>query len=363
VTAILAFTPTSVALAGGGGGQHGGGHFVFMKSAVENADFTKVTLPLFQGRSATGDAVWYVITEASTRSAAAKLGVNYAPKLANSANGHGSQKVTVGPDGIVFTATVDFAPHRFISIGDYGDCAAVPILPFGHECFVAGAVGEAGYSPLIELPDGTVLNASHVRNRTGKADKATLNGDGTVTIDETQGRALGRIVYYISLDVSVPPGAVLENATFAPLLGATPGSAPGAENANHTSAREGIIAFTNGQTGLANPNRQGLNSTILDGPAFGSGSNFTEKSPPVPLNILQQVPNGQADPAFPLYSPLWDVHFTTWQVPLAQRVRQSSFAAVQALAAAGTITNPGGGAFGPSGPVANCPIISIDPES
>jgi hypothetical protein len=356
VVAALAWAGT--ALAGPGHG-HKTKHHVFLRSARENAEFTKVTFPLYRGTSG-GKAVWFIVTEASSHPVAEALGVNWAPKLANTAGGHGSMLATLTRHGIDFPATVDFSPNRYLSIGDYGQCAAVPFLPFGPTCFAPGAVGNAGYSPLIELPGGIVLNAPQVANSTGKSDKATIHGDHTVTWDETEGRAFGHVVYYVSTDVSVPPGAVLENSTFAPELQQTP-SDHATENARHSSARAGIIAFTNGQTGLTNPNRQGLNSTILDGPAFGSGSGFTTKSPPVPLNILQFIPDKKVDKHFPLYSPLWDVHFATWQVSLAQRLRQSSFTDVQALAARGLVTNPAGGPFGPAGPaVANCPIVLID---
>jgi hypothetical protein len=332
-------------------------HYLFLRSARENADRSKVTLPLYRGTSG-GQEVAFIITDSSSLHWARSLGVNFAPKLANTAGGHGSQLVSVGKHGVIdFPATVDFSPVRCIDIGDYGQCAAVPFLPFGPACFAAGAVGNAGYSPLIELPDGTVLNASHVRNSSGHADKATINEDGTVSFDETTGLALGKVVHYFSVDASVAPGAVLENVTFAPeLQKATPDPlGPGNENASSGSARAGIIAFTNGQTGLDNPNRQGLNSTIVDGPVDGC----TPLSPPVPLNILQfipAIPNQQTDGS--LYSPLWDVHFATWQLPLDQRLVQNDFEQVRNNP---NITNPAGAPFAPAGPVvANCPIVSID---
>lgn len=337
----------------------GNHHQLFLTSAVENADFTRVTLPLYRGTSG-GNPVWYVITDASSSYWAEQLGVNFAPKLANTTGGRGSQLGTGTPaTGIDFAATVDFRPDRKVDIGAYGQCGAVPFLPFGPGCFAAGAVGNAGYSPLVELADGSVLNASHVANRSGKADKATINGDWTqATFDETEGRALGKTVYYFSVDASVTPGAVLENVTTAPLLALATKDPLGDadENASHFSSREGIIAFTNGQTGLGNPNRQGLNSTILDGQAINLDAD-NNISPPVPLNILQQVPSSFADPGFPLYSPLWDVHFTTWQVAYAQRTLQDDFEKVRTNP---NITNPAGGAFAPSGPVANCPIVSIN---
>ena len=339
--------------------EHHGPHSVFLVSAHENEDFTRVTLPLYKGTSG-GNPVWYVITDSSSKKWAKILGVNYAPKLANTAGGLGSQKVNGDPiSGIDFPGTVDFSPRRELDIGDYGECSSLPFLPFGPGCFAAGAVGDSSYSPLIELNDGTVLNASHIANHTGKADKATINASfTTATFDETTGGALGYVVHYFSVDASVVPGAVLENVTYAAALANTPKDplGPSDENASHLSSREGIIAFTNGQTGLNNPNRQGLNSTILDGQAIDLTAD-NNISPPLPLNILQQVPNPKADPGFPMYSPLWDVHFTTWQVPVAQRKLQRDFNSVLHNP---NITNPSGGPVAPSGPVANCPIISID---
>jgi hypothetical protein len=334
-------------------------HKLFLTSATENEDFTRVTLPLYRGTSG-GRPVWYVITDASSQEWAARLGVNYAPKLANAAGGLGSQKGTGNPlIGIDFPGTVDFKPRRILDIGDYGQCAALPFLPFGPNCWAAGAVGGAAYSPLVEIDDGTVLNASHVANPTGKADKATVNAAYTqATFDETEGRGLGTTVYYFSVDASVGAGAVLENVTVAPALANTPKDplGPTNENASHLSAREGIIAFTNGQLGLGNPNRQGLNSTILDGQAYDLDADNVI-SPPVPLNIIQQVPNPLADPGFPLYSPLWDVHFATWQVPYASRIQQNDFNTI--INSYPTITNPFGDRMAPNGPVANCPIVSI----
>jgi hypothetical protein len=348
--ASVALASASAGLADKGDG--GDGHHLLLKSAHENAALTQVTLPLYRGTSG-GGTVWYVITDASTKKAAHDLDVNFAPKLANAANTASVEHVTVGRGGIDFPATVNFAPNRFISAGDYSQCAVIPFLPFGPACFAEGADGNPGYSPLIQLPDGTVLNASHVANSTGQTDKALSidTAKKTVTFFETTGFFNHQVVHYFSVDASVRPGAVLENVTFAPALALTPTDplGPGDENRSALSSRAGIIAFTNGQTGLGNRNRQGLNSTILDGP-----TGFTPIGGPVPLNIIQAVPKGKdADE----YSPLWDVHFTTWQVPYNARVRQTDFEDVRSNP---KITNPAGGPFAPSGPVANCPIVSID---
>jgi hypothetical protein len=332
-----------------------GGHNLFLRSAVENADLSRVTLPLYRGTSH-GQPVWYVITDASTRSAAKAYGVNYAPKLALTAGTASAQRVTWNAGSFDFPATVDFTPGRSVFPGPYGpNETGLPL-----SAFTPGAIGEPGYSPLIELPDGTVLNASHIANASGKADKAhdlvTTAAVGSVSYEETAGFFRDYTIHYISLDASAAAAAMLENVTWAPALAAAPGGDPADENLNPaTSSRAGIIAFTNGQTGLGNPNRQGLNSTILDGPL-----GVTPISGPVPLNIIQSVPT--LGLGLSLYSPLWDAHLTRWvpSIPLAQRIRQTSFETVQALAGAGAVTNVDGSAWGRTGPVPNCPIISTD---
>src|SRR5262249_56012563 len=87
-----------------------------------------------------------------------------------------------------------------------------------------------------------------------------------------------------------------------------------------------VAAFTNGQTGATNPNRQGLNSALLDGLS--------------PLNVLRWNPTQGR------YSPIWDAHLTQWQVPLAQRTLQTDFGNVQNLADQGTVVGVNGTAPG-----------------
>ena len=46
------------------------GHRLLLKSAVENADYTEVTLPIFEGQRS-GETVWFVVTESSDKADAA----------------------------------------------------------------------------------------------------------------------------------------------------------------------------------------------------------------------------------------------------------------------------------------------------
>ncbi len=106
-----------------------------------------------------------------------------------------------------------------------------------------GAVGEPGYSPLIELPDGSILNAPQIVNDTGQADKIVVLDAiaGSVRYRETDGEQGGRPVRYVSTDASDPAVAALENATSAPLLN----HAPFVGGDGTDSARARLTAFVN----------------------------------------------------------------------------------------------------------------------
>ena len=252
----------------------------------ENAGPTIVTYPLHRGWSRRG-SVLYVITDASDLSVARALGVNYTPKLAQAAGTTAVQSFGSwiwSGDGIRFPATVDFSPARVLipSATGFPPIEAQP-----------GAVGDPGYSPLIQVifrGKRVVLDAPQIANATGQADKIVAFGPQTVSYRETDGCYDNESVHYASFDASSPTAATIEDVTYAPALNAAP--SPGCSDAAviaASCARESLIAFTNGQTGATNPQRQGLNAAILDGPP--------------PLNILQEVPEATAQ--FD-YSPMWD---------------------------------------------------------
>ena len=176
-----------------------------------------------------------------------------------------------------------------------------------------GSVGEAGYTPLVRLPDGTVIDAPQVANATDRHDKVvslstTSTTTGQVRLRETEGRARGNVVHYLSTDASVAAVAALEGDTLAPTLDDAP--FPGGDGTD--SARASLAAFTNGQTGANNPQRQGIASALTDGLD--------------PLNVLAWTPNQGRD------SPLWDVHLAEW-TPAAKAagrdLRQDEFAHVE----------------------------------
>jgi hypothetical protein len=315
-------------------------------SFTENAGPTIVTYPLHHG-SSQGRRVLYVITDASNLSVARALGVNYVPKLAQAAGTAAVQNSAsaIGTgNGIVFPASVDFSPQHIITPGPTG---------FPPATAAPGAIGEPGYSPLVQVTfRGTtvVLNAPQIANATGQADKVVSIdlARQSVSYRETDGCYDNESVHYASFDASDPGAAAIEDVTYAPSLAAAPfaGCADPAVVAANCS-RESLIAFTDGQTGAMNPERQGLNAALLDGPP--------------PLNILKEIPEptSQFD-----YSPLWDVHFETWTaaaVASGQNVRQTDFSTALSQVTSGLATGfPAGAPFGPTGIVVNCPVVSLD---
>jgi hypothetical protein len=315
-----------------------------------------VTLPLYAGTAA-GHRVFYIITDASDQAVATSLGVNYTPKLANAAGTPAVQhSASNNPRAINVPAGVDFSPAHVLTPGpnDFPPSAAQ-----------AGAVGNPGYSPLVQLPSGVVLNAEQIgdgtiapgRDKAHWADKVETVDPyhHTVGYDITNGCYENQSVHYISTDSSDPTAAAIEDVTYAPPLGNVPSPECGTNDINATPpfinpgcARESLIAFINGQTGRDNPQRQGENAAIADHES--------------PLNILEDVPNsgGQFN-----YSPMWDIHFLQWNatVPIADRLRQTDFATAEALVGtqAQSITPAGTASdtFQATGFVVNCPLISI----
>jgi len=311
-----------------------GGRTLFIQSAVEHADDT-ATFPLYRGTS-NGQTVWYVVFDSSDGADADALGVNRSQKLANARGSQAVQSVRGGRAGSIvngaidFPGTVDFTPvHKVV-----GGVFPPSVAEFG-------SVADAKYSPIIQLPDGTIRNAPHVANASGVHDKVVSIdfAGGTVTLRETHGFSGGKPVRYVSTDASNPLAAALEGSTFVPRLN----QAPMLDGDGIDSSRASLAAFVNGQTGAANPQRQGLNSAVIDGLD--------------PLNVLRWNPSQGR------YSPLWDVHLTAWTPPVIAaggNTRQTDYGDILGLASHGLVTAPDGSRFAASNFIVVCPIVSSE---
>jgi hypothetical protein len=298
-----------------------GGATVFVPSATVSG--STVTLPLRHGQTSDGKPFDYVVVEASSGSAAEQFKVNVINKLANVGSGAQSGRLSNGT--LVVDSGVDFSPTR--------EVAGTPGTGWPPAVAIPGSRGLAGYSPLVRLPDGAVINAPQIANATGTHDKVvSISPDRkSVVLRLTDGFARKNAVRYLSTDASAEGPAALEGSTFAPRLAQAP--RPGDDSTD--SGRASLAAFVNGPTAPAQP--QGLNAALL-----GQGD---------PQNVLAWLPNQGR------YSPLWDVHLTQWAAGQTPRVI-TEFAAVEDLASKGAVTGLGGAPWAANDVVVNCPIIA-----
>jgi len=108
------------------------------------------------------------------------------------------------------------------------------------------------------------------------------------------------------------------------------------------SAIERLFPIANGPTGADNPQRQGLNSALLDGLP--------------PMHVIGGLPTIALD-----YSPLWDLNLGEWTqdaIDRGYRSRVIDEFQLLGLVEDGWITGPGGAPFGSTGIIVNCPIVA-----
>jgi len=312
---------------------------VFLDSAlaVDTVNGT-VTLPLLEGRHG-GAKVWYVVTESSDKDDAERRGVNHSEKMNNALGTRAVQRARWVNGLLDFAGTVDFSPVRRV-VGD-------PATGFPPLVAQAGAKGDALYSPLVTTNGRTVINATMVANASGVHDAVVgeINYKAKrVTLDTLNGFYEGNRVQYLHQEASVELVAALEGSTWAPNLDFSPGLASFDRD---TSARAAIIPIVNGQRGLGNPERQGLQSAVLDGAEA--------------LNITQVVP-GDND-----YTPVWDVTPAVWTekaIASGQRVRLTDHDDVADLFEDGKLVSGGAGPANDSleglralPGISNCPVV------
>ncbi|MDQ3102146.1 MAG: hypothetical protein M3R08_12215, partial [Bacteroidota bacterium] len=218
-------------------------------------------------------------------------------------------------------------------------------------------------------------NASHLQNSTGTHNRVISMDipNRKVVMRLARGFYEGFEILYSTTETSDDDIAALEDNTFAPNMNAAPFAG---DDKPFRSAREALIPFVNGQTGMNNPERQGLISAVL-----GEGD---------PLNIFQEQA-GCEDPDDPgsfcdaaLYSPLWDVHPVVWTpeaiaAGMRVRVRTDKFEVIEPnnvieLYADGFLIAPDTtepahprnsslGGLNAAGFIVNCPIIFVPAEA
>jgi len=325
---------------------------VFFPSALA-VDYSRkhVTLPVYKGIGPGGNPTYYIITEAADFDVAKKLGLNYAPKLVNGRGTAGSQQVTIENGMIKFKGDVDFTPVRSITPGPFPNT-------FPPATAQPGSVGDAEYSPVIVLPSGSVMSASIVANGTGNHDHLVSidYAKGTVVFELLDGFEGGEQYYFHLVTESSDMGAAtIERGTYTPRLANLPMF--GKSMPNDKSALLGFAPTANGETGANNPQRQGLNSTILDGPSFD------------PLNVFPLDPDNNKRENNN-YSPMWDAHIYVWTdaaIQAGKRRRVKSIADLTSLFKDGSVknappnkgdANPFIAGLMPTGAIINCPVIA-----
>ncbi|MHA7056437.1 hypothetical protein ACWGOQ_0004405 [Aquimarina sp. M1] len=330
--------------------------------------------PLFQGWETLPDGNkrkgYYVITEASDKFMAKKLGVIFSPRMAASVGSGGEQKAYFNRSGrLVFEGSVDFSPKRSLVAGSEDG------LLFGFPPAEAnpGAIADSKWSSYVVLPSGVVINAQLVANSTGIHDRIPnptgnsiddqddLNNpnlaidQASVVMQLLDGWHDERPYYFhIVTDTSDPGPAAIELGVFAPRLANLPafGLFPGGSMLPFSPTANGRTTDTDG-FGV-----QGLNTASL-----------SDQQVQDPTNTFPIDPNDTR------YAPMWDAHVTEFTVPESDRPILKSFNQVNQLLEEGILI-PFRGNANPSplanslsdlltatGAIINCPVITQPSES
>lgn len=325
-----------------------------LRSGKLNDEKGTIRLPLYRGQLEDGRSVWHILTDTTDKANADALGLNHSAKL-NYSNVSGAVRDGhLEADGsITFeNGAVDFSPKRVIVPG------AAPNF-FPPKTARPGGVGDGNYTPLVRLQNAGnhIYNAPVVAFDVPAADIRFCDGSpdyslvadrvlkicprgisgGTVTIDLTAIFSFAKPSLYMSTEASDPVVAALDAGTHAPALG---GVGVGRDDGAF-SAVERLFPVANGPTGRNNPQRQGLNSALID-----------KRDP---LNIIGGLPTVALD-----YSPLWDLNLAVWTdkaIAKGYRARVIDEFQLLELVQEGWITGPDGDPFGSTGIVVNCPIV------
>lgn len=326
------------------------GPYQLLRSGMIDLNAGTITMPLYQGQMKDGRKVWYILTDTDDKGNADALGINYAAKLTYAAVGKAARTATLEKNATLTfdSGTVDFKPEHKLVPGNASNA-------FPPKNATPGSVGDADYSPLVKIINagGHIYNAPMIAFNVdakqlmfpnGKPDYSMVEDkvvsidpkNMTVTLKLTQGFSFAKPVLYLSTEASDPLAATLEGATYTPGLR----DVPVGRDDSAFSPIERIFVFINGPMGKDNPQRQGLDSAIVDGES--------------PLNVLGGIPSVATD-----YSPLWDMNLGMWtneSISKGYRSRLIEEFQILGMAQKGWITGPAGGPFGSIGIVVNCPI-------
>ena len=321
-----------------------------LKAGLVDLQNATVTLPLYKGKLRDGRLVWYILTDTDDEGNAAALGLNFSSKLTYA--GPGARNATLQKDlTLVFDGgAVDFSPKHVVVPGDAPNF-------FPPKQAQPGSVGDKDYSPIVRIVNagGHIYNAPTVAfnvsadqlNRfcNGNVDYDIVHDkvtkicprDTTVTLALTVGFSFAHPILYLSTEANDALPAALEGATYAPRLkDITVG-----HDDSFASGVERIFGFVNGPTGKDNPQRQGFNSALSDGRG--------------PLNVFGGIPTVATD-----YSPLWDLNVGEWTkeaIDKGYRSRLIEEFQILGFVERHWVTGPGGGNFGSTGFIINCPIV------
>ena len=348
--------------------------FTIQSTIAANLTRSFATAPLFEG-TFNGQPVWYIITDVSDEGMASKLGVNFAPRLANiPVDSPTVQRVMsgnplLGRDMVTFAGVPDFRPTRLLLAGPKG---------FPPARFAPGSHGDARYNDLVRIGDSAVVfNAPVIATGTGPFDVTTHSNThdrvlridtGGMNVDLQFVRAFshGQLIIYHSMAASDPLGAALDQrGTFNPKMGKIPVSDTRTAD---RGARSSIFAFVNGQTGLDNPAAQGLNHMIVVGAAAGDASAENTVLQDIlrrggdPRNIIDTFPTLRDPVLARRYTPIWDIQLARWTdeaVAQGRNVAQRDTNQIRQLAARGLVTAPDHLPLVNSNIAVNCPVIAF----
>lgn len=331
-------------------------------------------VPLFKG-SYNGTSVWYVRMDVSDATLAQDLGLNFAPRLANSDNECPAcvQTVTsadpvLGSAPVEFAGTVDFSPERIIepSATGFPPLVAQP-----------GSVAGLAYSDLVRVEGSDVVfNAPIVATgdgpfdvseaHTNTLDRVMAIDTENMTVDLQFIRAFshGKDIFYFTFGSSGALSATLERGTFVPVLGSLPFAN---DDQDPEGARSSIFTFTNGKRGEMSPPAQGLMHVLLDNPSGNLSLENPELLESLRLggdahNVLGSFPTLRDQRLRELYTPMWDLQIAVWSdevVANGENFAQTDANTIRQLAARGFLTNPGGGKLGSANFVVNCPVLGF----